>query len=109
MPSNADVLVGALERQRHPVAGRLDLRDRVEAGPGERGGGVGVGRHLGVGGHDVDALVGEETGDLDQAERRLGRRAGRDRAARDVRAERRRSGAMAASRASTPGPPGTTT
>ena len=38
-PLERRLLVGPGERQRHPVARRLDLLDRVEAGPGE---GVGV-------------------------------------------------------------------
>ena len=46
------------ERQRDPVARRLDLLDRLEPGGLDRRAEAGVrGRHLGVGGDDVDPVV----------------------------------------------------
>jgi hypothetical protein len=81
------LLVGAGEGQRHPVAGRLDLLDRVEARLREGVGELRRGGHLAVGGDDVDALGLEQRRDLDEAGRVVARRAGRDRAARDVGAE----------------------
>ena len=85
-PGADRLLVGAGERQAHPVAGRLDLLDRMEADRRQPGGVAGVGGDLGIGRHDGHALLREVIDEGAEPLRDLlGRLPGRDRAARDVR------------------------
>ena len=89
-------LVAGRERERHPVARRLDLGDRPEAGRRKRRAiGAVTGGDLGIGRHDVDAVTAQVVGD-----RREGVTDGR------AGACIRRRARLRLSRRDGPGPPG---
>ena len=89
MCAEGEHLVHAVvQRQRDPVARRLDLLDRLEPRGVDRGHEPGVrGRDLGVRGHDIDAGRGQGVAHRDLAGGERGPvRTDRRRASRDVRA-----------------------
>ncbi len=66
-PLEGGVLVDALERQRDPMARRLDLLDRPEAGGPDLCSVAALGGDLRVAGHDVDAARRKVLGDGHEA------------------------------------------